>query len=106
MKIIYESSYDQYFPEESAQYYNLLIKYAKLTDENYLEAFQIAQEALILSDRFNTIANDAAKIASVKHGNKTDIKAFFYGRYRTLQLVHEHARSCWKSGNDRIRQGL
>jgi hypothetical protein len=103
MKAKYESSYDQYFPEESAEYYSLLLAYAKLKDESFIDAFWIAQKALILSDRYNTISTDAAKLDTVKNGNRTDIKAFFYGRYRTLQLCHEHARSIWKSGNDSAR---
>ena len=103
MKAKYPSSYDEYFPEESAEYYSLLLAYARLTEENLTDAFWIAQKALILSDRYNTISNDAAKIDCIKDAKRTDIKAFFYGRYRTLQLCHEHARSIWKSGSDNAR---
>ncbi len=104
MKARFESSYDQYFPEESAEYYSLLLAYAKLKgDESFVDAFWIAQKALVLSDRYNTISTDATKLDTVKNGTRTDIKAFFYGRYRTLQLCHEHARIIWKSGNDNAK---
>lgn len=44
MKAKYESSYDDYFPEESAQYYSLILEYARLTEENTNGALQIAQK--------------------------------------------------------------
>ena len=72
MKAKYESSYDDYFPEESAQYYSLILEYARLTEENTNGALQIAQKALILADRYNTISNDATKLDSIKIGQKTD----------------------------------
>jgi hypothetical protein len=77
MKAKYESSYDDYFPEESAQYYSLMLEYARLTEENTNGALQIAQKALILADRYNTISNDATKLDSIKIGQKTDKQKFF-----------------------------
>jgi hypothetical protein len=100
MKAKYESSYDDYFPEESAEYYNLVLAYAKLTDENHVGALQISQKALILADRYNTIGNDAAKLDSIKIGNKSDRQKFFYGRYRLLREVHNHARMMWRDANE------
>jgi len=89
MKAKFESSYDENFPEESASYYGLLLKYAKLTDVDGNTACRLAIEALIYADRYNTIANDAAKLENLK-GTKGDMQKFFYGRYRTLHLMHEH----------------
>lgn len=99
MKAKYESSYDDYFPEESAQYYSLMLAYARLTDENTVDALWIAQKALILADRYNTISNDATKLDSIKTGIKSDKQKFFYGRYRILREIHTHARVLWKEGN-------
>ena len=99
MKAKYESSYDDYFPEESAQYYSLILEYARLTEENTNGALQIAQKALLLADRYNTISNDATKLDSIKIGQKTDKQKFFYGRYRILREIHTHARVIWKEGN-------
>lgn len=99
MKAKYESSYDDYFSEESAQYYSLMLAYARLTDENTVDALWIAQKALILADRYNTISNDATKLDSIKTGIKSDKQKFFYGRYRILREIHTHARVLWKEGN-------
>ncbi|MDD5064991.1 MAG: hypothetical protein PHQ35_09590 [Phycisphaerae bacterium] len=92
MKAKFESSYDENFPEESAAYYGLLLKYAKLSDVDGNTACRIAIEALIYADRYNTIANDAAKLENIK-ATKGDMQKFFYGRYRTLHLMHEHCVS-------------
>lgn len=40
LKAKYESSYDSYFPEETAHYYSLMLEYAKLTDENTKDAYR------------------------------------------------------------------
>lgn len=99
MKAKYESSFDDYFPEESAEYYSLMLEYARLTDENTSGALKVAQKALILADRYNTISNDATKLDSIKIGIKSDRQKFFYGRYRILREIHTHARVLWKEGN-------
>lgn len=103
MKAVYKSSFDDYFPEESAEYYNLMLEYAKLTDENTTGALRVAQKALILADRYNTISNDATKLDSIKIGVKSDRQKFFYGRYRLLREVHTHARGMWRDANENIR---
>lgn len=103
MKVKYESSYDEYFPEEAAEYYSLMLSYAKLTDECHVDALWIAQKALVLADRYNTISNDATKLDSIKHGIKTDRQKFFYGRYRILREIHNHARMMWRDGNENAK---
>lgn len=100
------SDYDKYFPEETKLFYNIMSGYVNLNDTMYPEAFKLAQEALELSDRYNTIGNDASKLGSIKEAKKTDIKGFFYGRYRTLQLVHEHCRMIWGRGERETRERI
>ncbi|NLD49898.1 MAG: hypothetical protein GX660_22375 [Clostridiaceae bacterium] len=100
MKAKYESTFDEYFPEESAEYYSLLLQYAKLTEEDHVNALWIAQKALILADRYNTIGNDATKLDNCKHGIKTDRQKFFYGRYRILREIHTHSRVLWRAGEE------
>jgi hypothetical protein len=97
MKAKYESSYDEYFPDESKDYYSVLLEYAQLTETNYSTAHKLALKSLILSDRYNTIGNDATKLDSIKTGAKTDRQKFFYGRYRVLREIHTHARMIWKA---------
>jgi hypothetical protein len=103
LKAKYESSYDSYFPEETAHYYSLMLEYAKLTDENTKDALWIAQKALVLADRYNTISNDATKLDSIKTGIKSDKQKFFYGRYRILREIHNHARMMWRDANEGAR---
>ena len=99
MKAKYESSHDEYFPEESAAYYTLLFEYSKLSDVDGKTAFYLAKKALVFADRYNTISNDAAKLTNIKNATKSDIQKFFYGRYRTLHLMHEHCVSVCNNAN-------
>lgn len=103
MKVKYESSYDDYFPDESMHYYSLMLAYASLTDENTKDALMIAQKALALADRYNTISNDATKLDSIKTGIKSDKQKFFYGRYRILREIHTHARTIWRDASEGAR---
>ena len=100
MKATYESCYDEYFSEEAREYYNVLYEYAHLSDNSFAKAHTIAIKSLILSDRYNTISNDANKLDSIKLGAKTDRQKFFYGRYRILREIHTHARVLWKAGEE------
>ena len=45
-------------------------------------------------------SDNAGKLASIKEVNKTDLSKWAYQRYRQLQLMHEHARSIWRIGED------
>jgi len=95
----FESSYDEYFLEESAAYYSLLFEYSELSDVDGKTAFKLAKRALVYADRYNTISNDASKLTNIKSATKGDMQKFFYGRYRTLHLMHEHCVSVCNNAN-------
>ncbi len=95
--------FDEYFKEDIEQYYNLFQAYLNLKPENYSGAYNIAQYALALADRWNDICVDAGKIATMRHCSKTDLYKYCYAKYRQMQLIYEHARSTWKTGEDANR---
>ena len=103
MKIKFESVYDDYFPEEAAEYFEAIANYYKMTDEDRDGAFELSKITFVLSDRYNTISNDATKLDSIKYGQKTDKQKFFYGRYRLLREMHTHARMVWNSAKEEAR---
>jgi hypothetical protein len=85
--------------EDVAQYNELLNAYSRITTEDYLTAFEISQKALVLSDRWNEIQVQAGK-NDIGELSKTDFQKWAYGKYRTMQLLHEHTRSIWRVGED------
>lgn len=100
-----KSPYEDLTPEIQVlnrQYTKLMLDYVGIEDNNPVFAFQLAKEALFLSDEFITVQSQASKLGSVK-GSKGEIRDFFYQRYRTLQLAHEHCRMIWRAGEDRAK---
>jgi len=89
--------------EDVRQYNSLLERYSKLNSEDYTGAYDISQKALILSDRWNEIQVNANKL-DLGDLSKTDFQKWAYGRYRTMQLAHEHSRSIWRMGEQFARQ--
>lgn len=103
-----KSPYEDLTPEIqklNRQYEKLMLEYVEIDDNNPSRAFELAKEALFLSDEFITVQSQASKLASAK-GEKSEIRDFFYQRYRTLQLAHEHLRAIWRVGEERIRMDL
>jgi len=96
--------FDYLFQQEVEQHDEIMLRYLKLTTENFATAFKLAQKSLSLSDRWNDIAADAKKVATAHGLNKTDIQKWAYGKYRNMHLAHEHCRSIWRSGEDFNRQ--
>ncbi len=83
--------------QDVKQYNALLNRYELLNSEDFATAFDIARTALILADRWNEVQVQAAK-HDIGDLSKTDFQKWAYGKYRQLHLVHEHARSIWRMG--------
>lgn len=100
-----KSNFEDLTPEIQTlnrQYNKLMLDYVGIEDNNPSLAFTLAKEALFLSDEFITVQSQASKLASAR-GEKGEIRDFFYQRYRTLQLAHEHLRAIWRVAEDRIK---
>ena len=78
----------------------MAVKYLNLTSEDYKTAYEITVKSWALAQRWSDISANAGKLASIKEVNKTDLSKWAYQRYRQLQLMHEHARSIWRIGED------
>jgi hypothetical protein len=98
------SIYETIFPEDCKQYRDIARRYMNLTTEDYISAFDVAQQSWVLAQRWSDIQSNAAQLAIEQNVRKTDLRDWAYQRYRQLQLMHEHARMIWKAGEDEARQ--
>jgi hypothetical protein len=84
-------------------YFDLMADYLAIEDNNPSRAFTLARQALFLSESYITLQSEAGKLARAHGEPKNDMQQFFYQRYRTLQLAHEHLRAIWRVADDRIK---
>ncbi|WP_246637651.1 hypothetical protein [Crassaminicella profunda] len=91
---------DDLFPEDIEKYCEIARNYMELTTENFAGAFEIAQKAWALADRWNDLQASASKLAAMKGVTKTELQKYCYGKYRQMQLIHEHCRSLWRVGEE------
>jgi len=85
--------------EDVKQYNHLLKRYEQLNSEDFVTAFDIAQKAIILSDRWNELQVLVSK-NDIGDLTKTDFQKWAYGKYRQLHLIHEHSRAIWRMGEN------
>lgn len=96
--------FDECFPEDIEQYYDLANKFINLTSEDYSTAFEISKKAWTLADRWGAISANASKLATIKHCSKTDLYKYCYQKYRQLQYMHEFTRILWNKGEQSSRE--
>lgn len=105
--ILKKGFYEKVFKDELDMVYDLKLRYAKLDETNFVEAFEIAKQALIIADRWSEICLDAQKLTNLKDDTTTQKERPFRDRcyqiYRNLQEMHIHCRQIWNSGEQQIR---
>lgn len=99
-----EVDFNNYFPEDIKQFYDIANEFINLTPENYIKAFEISKRAWVLSDRWSCIAANASKLAAIKHCSKTDLYNYSYQKYRSLQYMHEFSRVLFNKGEQARRE--
>ena len=99
-----EVDIDKCFPDDIDQYYQIATDYLNLQTENPAGAFELSKKAWVLADRWSAIQANAGKLATMNGLSKTELKDYAYQKYRQMQLLHEHCRMVWRSGEDAIRR--
>lgn len=94
--------YELIYSDDIIQYEELKVAYLETNDENLGGAFNLAQLALALSDRWSEIAYEVRKLEA-QHGKDVAFRDRAYERYRTLQEMHTHCRMMWGKAEERTK---
>lgn len=100
-----EEEFESYFPNDSAIYDEIFETYLKIGDEQYGLASEYTRKSLELENRYNTIYTLASKLVSAK-GDKKDVQAFYYGKYKIAGKMHEHFRMIWNKGEEKYKKSV
>ena len=99
--------YEKVYSDELKSVLNLKLRYAKLQDNNFAEAFDISKKALVYADRWSEITLDAQKLQLLKDDGVMQKERPFRDRcyqiYRNLQEMHIHCRQIWNKGEEQAR---
>jgi len=95
----FENSFKAKIGADVKQYRAFMKQYASLTSEDYTNAYNISQNALVLADRWIDIQAEATKenVAELRT-TKTDFGKWAYQHYSQLHKVFEHSRVVWNNG--------
>lgn len=102
-----ETEFGKLFAEDINLYYDIMERYLKLTPENYVGAYELSKDALVMVDRFSNLSADATKLSLsnvIAKTNKTDIKDFCYRKLKVMHGVYETARMVWNKGEQASRE--
>lgn len=99
-----KTQFDELFPEDINQYYDIATKFLNLNQEDFGHAFEISKKAWVLSDRWACIAANAGKLALNNKVSKTELKDYCYRKYRQMQYIHEFCRVLWNKGEQSSRE--
>lgn len=101
-----DEQFKELFPEDLELFNNIFLRYLNLTDENFVGAYQLSKDSLVMMNRFSNLEIQASKLALSNKGfNKTDIKTFCHYKYKVMEYVHTMARMVWSRGEKNVKEG-
>ena len=83
------------FADELGQYFQILKGYAGLPDNACPEAYQLAQDAIVLSDRFSEIHYNLRRQEQLTKVKDAALKDLIQSREKRLKEIHIHCRMVW-----------
>jgi len=99
-----DTSPEELFPEDVAQYKEAVAALKRLTPEAYEDGFYVAQAALVMVDRWNEIKHNAGKTASEKKTSKMALYRWASDHAEWLLYLHTFCRSLWNKGHEIFRK--
>ena len=91
-------------PEDNDMYLTVSIEFLQLNPEDFETAFTLMKKCWYIQDRWNEIAANARKLATMHGVAKTDLYNWAHGRYRLMQQAHEDCRVMWRQGKEDYRR--
>ena len=91
------------YEEDLSQYKFILDNYEALSSEDGATAYLLAQQSLILADRWLEITLEASKVSKEISISKTDLYNYAYHKYRILMTIHEFCRVVYRQCEESIR---
>jgi hypothetical protein len=97
------SQFSKYVAEDYKQLIELLKKYTSCPPEDVGTLYDITQEGLILSQRWNDISSNSSIYAKEYGISKTDFKDWSYHNYRILHEMHVDGRVLYKDAKEDLK---
>ena len=80
------------------QYNGLVKDFENLDSGDFMTAYTLSQEALILADRWNEIMLNAVKYSKEMEVTKSDFTNYCYQKFKMLMKIHEMCRMVYRTG--------
>jgi hypothetical protein len=88
------------------QYNGLVKDFQDLDSGDFMTAYTLSQEALILADRWNEIMLNAVKYSKEMEVTKSDFTNYCYQKFKMLMKIHDFTRVVYRQGSYGIQNSF
>lgn len=87
--------------KEDIKQYNLALEdFENIDSSDFMTAYELAKEFLLLANRWNEIMLESAKYCTLVDTSKSSFEKWAYHKYRILMTAHEFCRVTYRQGKE------